>query len=651
MQEQKPLPYTKPVIDLTAGYAFFDGLVIKCGSLKYLDLDSTCPVIPEEQIFVCRQMTDSILELQKSKKEGLSVLDVGTGSGVLAIYADRILNSSEFIDLPDRGISTVKVLDCSQVALNTAKENAEINQSIKIELLPKQDYKENLACLDSLCITPNSQDIILMNPPFNPTPDDLLEKVATLGSTNGFCIGKFVEWIKIAKFHLRPGGLIIGCVLSPVDCDGNVLAVEELKKNLECESGVRYININNGTHPTRNFLDEQYANYIALVSKDEQDKLSNWIEESSNTYPKLAFIYFEASDTDQICKGELTVDPRFEGQYIRDWKHRIFLHSILILSTVRKMKDPLAEIDFAKAEDTIRQLKSKNKGDIDDSLSLNVIQPIARYIRTKINSHYNLKSSKYLNEYIKNSLFLELVLFCPDDIELQPELFSFALILPLSNSSITEESANEFFNHYYSLLDFLYTRESSIFFSKDFFNTANSDQWLPKHNNLIRDECPIISKDDHLISFSNEIENNIDIGVKNIPDLERRLPISSSGQSSNKIYFCSDSGYAGKISKTAQENDVLNAYKKAHHGLEKLSGFEENKTFMVVVPIYTRTNQREGYTVTGGFLLYGEFSDFVSINEHKDEIRRMLRDFSLDLKQDFTPVIAGYASKWRQAIL
>jgi hypothetical protein len=651
MQEQKPLqkrePYTKPVIDLTAGYAFFDGLVIKCGSLKYLELDSTCPVIPEEQIFVCRQMTDSILRLRKEKGRGLSVLDVGTGSGVLAIYADRILNSSEviepFSDTESRAneiafdlLSVVSGLDCLQVAVDAARKNAEINQSRNVKILDTQFYSESSIDL-------NSQDIILMNPPFNPTPDYLLDRVATLGSTNNFCLGKLIEWVTIAKSHLCPGGLIIGCVLSPVDCDGNVLAVEELKKILECESGVRYIHINDGIRSTKDFLDKQYANYIALVPKDEQDKLSNWIKESSNTHPGLAFIYFEASNTDQTCKGDLTVDPRLEGQYIRDWAHRIFLHSILLLNTVYKMEDPLVKIDFAEAEDTIRQLKSKNDGDIDDKLSSNVIHPIAQYIKTKINSHYNLKSSKYLNEYIKNNLFLELVLFCPDDIKIQPELFSFALILPLSDSIITDESANDFFNRYYSLLDFLYTNESSIFFSKNFLNTPRSDEWLPKQNNLIRDGYPIISKDDHLISFSSEIGDDINISVTNIPYLEKKLAISSSSQSSNKIYFCSDSGYVEKISKTEQENDVFNACEKAHYGLKNLKGFEKDETFMVVIPIYTRTNHQEGYTVTGGFLLHGEFSDFVSINEHKDEIRRMLRDFSLDLKQDFTPVIAGYA--------
>jgi 16S rRNA G966 N2-methylase RsmD len=626
--------YSKPIIDYTTGYAFFDGVLIRSGSFKYLDVDSPCPITPEEQVFVCRQMRGSVLSLRATRGEGLSVLDVGTGSGVLGIYAERLLNENG--DL----FSTVRALDVSETAISFTNSNASFNSCQKLEVMEEQSYS-----LDS--VAPHSQDIILMNPPFNPTYPKIECEVATLGRTDDFCLGKFREWISIATHHLHKDGVIIGCQGSPVR-DGNVLAVTDLLEVLGEKSSVKYAHILDSTCETRYFLEKQYANYMRLISQQERVQLQDWIDLMSATYPHLTFIYFEASKIGHLGEVIIDIDPQIR-QYNSSWDERIFHHSILHIQSLKNVADPLATINLVDAENTVKRVKSNVVRQ--EVLSKSIISQLSQYIQIKLNSHYGTCNSKYLNEYFSGNLCFEFGLLCPKDIDSPQEIFSFSMALP-QNLESPVENIQQLFSNYYSCLEFLYDQNNTIFFAPSFFRSSSSSRWSPEPNVITRH---LSSKNigDYLISFSDEFDLSIQsesrqsfqeyqsfLGRRTQPE-HNVFPFTIEGAGWDG-YFCFESGFIKKTWNTLnQKRDTPETHYLAHSLIHKIFDVE-GITFMISVPVYTQDSTNGQYIVTGAFLMFGKLVDGLT-SEGRAELQLLLRDFSLDLRKDLTPIIAGYA--------
>ena len=119
------------------------------------------PFLVNENTLIPRPETEElvewiVVESRKSKVENLKILDIGTGSGCIAISLAKNLPNAQ-----------VFAIDISEKALITAKKNAEINKVevnfITTDILQIDD-------LDQL-ITHNSQlttpfDIIVSNPPY-----------------------------------------------------------------------------------------------------------------------------------------------------------------------------------------------------------------------------------------------------------------------------------------------------------------------------------------------------------------------------------------------------------------------------------------------------------------------------------------------------
>ena len=89
--------------------AFFDGITIEVDRITDPRWDRVLPILEEEQVYMCRMM-EPILRA----KPGARVLDVGTGSGVFAIYAAK------------HGCRVVAI-DISPRALRFARHNAKNN--------------------------------------------------------------------------------------------------------------------------------------------------------------------------------------------------------------------------------------------------------------------------------------------------------------------------------------------------------------------------------------------------------------------------------------------------------------------------------------------------------------------------------------------
>lgn len=102
-----------------------------------------------ENTLIPRPETEELVEWiihENKSRSGISILDIGTGSGCIAISLAK--------NLPD---SDVFAIDVSESALGTAKQNAETNK-VNVTFLQKDILKTETL--------PNKFNIIVSNPPY-----------------------------------------------------------------------------------------------------------------------------------------------------------------------------------------------------------------------------------------------------------------------------------------------------------------------------------------------------------------------------------------------------------------------------------------------------------------------------------------------------
>src|SRR5258706_14993890 len=84
-------PWQECFVDAERGVAFFDGITIEADSINDPRQDRVFPIFKKEQVFMCRQMLPLFENWKPTgRRSGPPLaLDVGTGSGVLAIFAAK----------------------------------------------------------------------------------------------------------------------------------------------------------------------------------------------------------------------------------------------------------------------------------------------------------------------------------------------------------------------------------------------------------------------------------------------------------------------------------------------------------------------------------------------------------------------------------
>ncbi|MBR3199150.1 MAG: peptide chain release factor N(5)-glutamine methyltransferase [Bacilli bacterium] len=148
-----------------------------------------------ENVLIPRFETETLVEktinyAKKYLKEPLKIIDLGTGSGAIAITLKKELNS------------TVDAIDISEKALEVAKENAKIN---KVDInFYKSDMLENVK---------GKYDIIISNPPYIAKDEEVEDVVknnephiALYADNNG--LEYYEKILKKAKNHLNKPGII-----------------------------------------------------------------------------------------------------------------------------------------------------------------------------------------------------------------------------------------------------------------------------------------------------------------------------------------------------------------------------------------------------------------------------------------------------------
>lgn len=102
------------------------------------------------------ELADMIIKLYKTNDSELKIIDIGTGSGCIALALKKHLKNS-----------TVTAIDISEASLNVAKKNASI---LKLEI---SFYLDNI--LNPKNFPTEKYDIIVSNPPYI-LPNETLDK-------------------------------------------------------------------------------------------------------------------------------------------------------------------------------------------------------------------------------------------------------------------------------------------------------------------------------------------------------------------------------------------------------------------------------------------------------------------------------------------
>lgn len=154
---------------------------------------------------IYRPWEDSELLLsavRKAVKPGMRVLDMGTGTGIIAVAAAELG-------------AEVTACDINPDAVEAARKNA-TDAKVKVNLIVS-DLFENVS---------GKFDLITFNPPYLP-PDSREDAESALNTTDSGVIARFMEE---ADSHLNPGGsiLIVVSSLTPTKVEGEVLGEKKV---------------------------------------------------------------------------------------------------------------------------------------------------------------------------------------------------------------------------------------------------------------------------------------------------------------------------------------------------------------------------------------------------------------------------------------
>lgn len=169
-------------------------------------------------VLIPRPETEELIDLivRRERTKGLQLLDIGTGSGCIAISLAKAL------DEPD-----VSAIDISADALQVAQQNAKINQA-KVRFF-------QMDILKSADLPVNELDIIVSNPPYvmngektsmRPNVLDYEPHTALFVSDNDPLVF-YREIARLGKTHLKCGGRIYFEINAALGIETQELLVNE----------------------------------------------------------------------------------------------------------------------------------------------------------------------------------------------------------------------------------------------------------------------------------------------------------------------------------------------------------------------------------------------------------------------------------------
>jgi Methyltransferase small domain len=615
-------------VDPFSDHAYFDDMYIKTDTLADPRKDMVLPIMLEEQVFVCKQMVEPVRRLVNAKGGDFRILDVGTGSGVFSIYLDRALREDETKDK-----YTIQAIDISQRALDRAISNTNANNCLKIEIpIEAEKYLYST-------VPENSLDLILINPPFNPTCPDIQDFASVCASSDEFGLPILRDWLGYITQHLRSSGMLIGCHMTPVDTDGKLVALEEMKKAFGNKSKIRYCRILPEVYPSKNFLEKQYCDY--LTNQELAERIVPWIDTMSDQYPSFAFIYFEAQMDGGSGDILENIEPVFSG-YNRSWEDRIQRHRFFVNNFKDRLEfkseNNLGDVNILEVEQIIRDSHKTDDLSNHPQILSDLAKPVSKYLESKINT-FDLINENWIQKNIK-WMFFECGIFCPFDLIDDPwELLDFGMLKWLTNSKQMRDEPQEIFKSWQQIVQQSVRKKQSISFSKKFARSKSREKWSPN----------IGDREDFLVTLSSD--SAIKKAIDNLVIDEADLNVDLLGNIDDRTYF--------KILRTTklpfQENvlkqsiDVPETQVISHALLHKILHEKQvinSETFFISVPLYVKSPENKSsedkdvlpYTIAGCIFLFGEFN-----GSYQEDSWEKLKDIAIGMRDDFSAIASGYA--------
>ncbi len=260
-----------------------DGLKIKTDSLEDRFEGAVFPLFQDESLFFSHQISVS---------SGERVLDMGTGSGVLAIVAAK-------------AGADVVASDINPKALEYAYENAVLNGvEDQISFVLSNGFED----IDG------KFDTILFNPPFNPVPPDVEAKISSAGGALGVDVFKLVVQqasdyletegrMNIISFSLgRDGRPIVQDILNEVFAERSLMVSCEHLYSPSSHQDIQYFQRIYGEH----------ANPA-------------WIEMLTDKYPDIFYMFMEVRlDSQMTGFQEICLRTPFDNEeFSGGWDARV----------------------------------------------------------------------------------------------------------------------------------------------------------------------------------------------------------------------------------------------------------------------------------------------------------------------------------------
>ncbi|MCH9806696.1 MAG: methyltransferase [Alphaproteobacteria bacterium] len=192
--------------DIAPNSQTFRGLRLQVDQWDYSCLNGVLPIVAGEQDIIC-----DYCNVQPRER----VLDVGTGSGAIALYAASHGADATGIDKSSRAINSGR----HSAAQNNLKCNFVLGT-----------YSEEM-------FSPESFDCIIMNPPHHPTHPDTRMPFYADGGIHGYDV--CFEWIQTALRHVAPTGRIVFFQLSPI-INGAPVLIKSIRKNIPAHAAISF---------------------------------------------------------------------------------------------------------------------------------------------------------------------------------------------------------------------------------------------------------------------------------------------------------------------------------------------------------------------------------------------------------------------------
>jgi methylase of polypeptide subunit release factors len=313
------------------------------------------PILEEEQVFMCRHMKTALQE-RLQERPGALVLDVGTGSGVFAIYAAKL------------GCRVVAV-DVSPRALRMARHNIEKNEkknSAEEHDIRAVDSFEQLqpGCIllrevrfDEKFVTDNATpfDVVILAPPYNPTCPGVNPALHAEAGEDGQ--KRFREQIVLAPRILAENGYCIGNQMSLADKnssddaeDGRIHALEAIQEAFSAKGygcHTHYARILPDTIAVESFLHRQYESYLHpdYPVEPTPEVVNAFVERVSAGGKRFALIYYAARKEAQNVFEEQEIAP-IERPKCKpfNWDCRVWLHRNIVDHTSSLNTFPLPSL-------------------------------------------------------------------------------------------------------------------------------------------------------------------------------------------------------------------------------------------------------------------------------------------------------------------